>query len=322
MFALGASLAAGPSSAGTGPAPGTWKLAGGQVTDTETNMSGKAIKVFYLVLPAGVGVTGGPFTVASPAGICYPGQPGSHENEVECQFSSGWENGTSISITFPVSDPTGKLSANPPPTFQKWINYTGNPTEYVGPFELPPATTSTTTTTATQTAHTPPPEEPPKPCKCLKLTGELTHFHIFGTGSTRIEFDVDWEMTCSPGAGNCSGEILVLAPRGARFLEQNGKKFPPKDKPNIVHIKCLGPCNKKTIGKTTLSYLALIQVKDKKGHEHTVPIRKFLPEGRANKVFEIRLSVVCANPPGTIKKLKLHFDKYGQVSYKKSRLKF
>jgi hypothetical protein len=317
---VGQSSSAGP------PAPGTWKLSGGMVTDTETNSSGSTIHVFYLVLPAGVNVTGGPITIPSPPGICYPGQGKTPApNQIECQFGSeggaGWENGTTITFSFPVEDPLGKLSTNPPPTLQKYIDHTFNPSNYEGPFELPPATTTTVTTTTTQRANTPPPEEP-KPCKCVKLSGSLSHFHIFGKGSTRIEFDVDWEMTCSPGAGNCSGEILVLAPRGARFLEQNGKKFPPKDKPTIVHIKCVGPCDSTTKGKTTVSYLALINVKDKKGREHTVPIPRFLPEGRANKSVEIRVSIICANPPGTVKKLKLSFDKYGQVSHKKSRVKF
>jgi len=178
-----------------------------------------------------------------------------------------------------------------------------------------------TGTTSTPTAPVAPPAEP-TPCKCAKLTGTLNHFHIFGAGSTRIEFDVSWEMTCTPGDGNCQGEILVLAPQGARFLEQNGKKFPPKDKPLIVHVKCPGPCDKTTRGKTTVSYLALINTKDKKGREHTEPIRRFTPEGRANKSFEIRVSVICPNVPGEVKKLKLTFDKHGQVDLKSSVLKF
>jgi hypothetical protein len=310
---VGQSSSAGP------PAPGTWKLSGGMVTDTETNMSSEPIKFFYLVLPEGVNVTGGgSLSGVSPA-TCLPHEPHAGPNEVECSTPGGWPSGATITFSFPVSDPQGKLSSNPPPTFQKYVSFNG--TTYEPPFGLPPATTTVTTSTTTQVAHTPPPEEP-KPCKCVKLTGELTHFHIFGKETTRIEFDVDWEMTCSPGAGNCSGEILVLAPRGARFLEQNGKKFPPRDKPTIVHVKCVGPCNKQTKGKTTLSYLALINVKDKKGHEHTVPIPRFLPKGRANKSFEIRVSIICANPPGTVKKLKLSFDKHGQVSHKNSHVKF
>jgi hypothetical protein len=55
---------------------------------------------------------------------------------------------------------------------------------------------------------------------------------------------------------------------------------------------------------------------------HTVPNPHFLPEGRANKTFEIRVSIICANPPGVVKKLKLTFDKHGQVSVKKSKVSF
>jgi hypothetical protein len=300
VFFVGQSTSAGE------PAPGTWTFSNGMVTDTETNESGQVIKAFYLVLPTGVDVTGeGSLTGVTPA-TCVPHQPGAQPNEVECFLPSGWANGTKLTYTFPVSDPGGKLTANPPPTFTKVVSYDGK--TYAPAFELPNA----------QAGNTPPAE----PCKCAKLTGELSHFHIFGKGTTRIEFNVDWEMTCTPGSGKCNGEILVKAPPGARFLDQNGKKFPPKDKPSIVHVKCAGPCNKTTKGKTTLSYIALTSVKDKKGRSHTVPIPHFLPEGRANKTFEIRVSVICANPPGVVKKLKLTFDKYGQVSVKKSKVKF
>jgi hypothetical protein len=300
-------LFAGNSNSAEPLAPGSWTLSNGMVTDTETNMSGQPIKAFYLVLPSGVTVTGaGSLSGVSPA-TCVPGEPGKKPNEVECFTPGGWPNGTKITYTFPVSDPQGKLTANPPPTFEKFVSLDGS--SYKPGFGLPPATA----------ANTPPAQGP---CKCSKLTGELDHFHIFGKGTTKIEFDVDWEMTCSPGAGNCNGEILVKAPLGARFLDQNGKKFPPKDKPSIVHVKCAGPCDKTTKGRTTLSYVAFTTVKDKKGRQHTVPIPRFLPEGRANKTFEIRVSVICANPPGVVKKLKLTFDKHGQVSLKKSKVKF
>jgi hypothetical protein len=294
------------SSAGE-PAPGTWKYADGVVTDTETNVSGKEIKAFYLVLPAGVTVTGeGTLTGVTPS-TCLPKQPGSQPNEVECFFPGGWANGTSLTYAFPVSDPGGKLTTAPLPSFTKYVSFDG--ATYAPAFELPPA----------QAANTPPAEAP---CKCAELDGKLTKFHIFGAGTTRIEFDVAWELLCTPGAGNCEGKILVKAPPGARFLDQNGKKFPPKDKPTIVHVKCDGPCAKRTKGKTTLSYLALTTVKDKKGKTHTVPNPKFLPEGRAKKTFEVRVSIICANPPGVVKKLKLVFDKYGQVDKKKSKVTF
>jgi hypothetical protein len=291
------------------PAPGTWTFSNGMVTDTETNMSGQVIKAFYLVLPAGVTVTGeGTLTGVTPS-TCVPKQPGSQANEVECFFPSGWANGTSLTYTFPVSDPGGKLTANPLPTFTKVVSYDG--ATYAPSFGLPPA----------QAAKAPPAEEK-APCKCAELDGELKHFHIFGKGTTRIEFDVSWELLCTPGSGNCNGEILVKAPPGARFLDQDGKKFPAKNKPSIVHVRCNGPCTKRTKGKSTLSYVALNTVKDKKGRPHTVPNPHFLPEGRANKTFEIRVSIICANPPGVVKKLKLTFDKHGQVNVKKSKVSF
>jgi hypothetical protein len=163
---------------------------------------------------------------------------------------------------------------------------------------------------------TPPPSPP---CKCVKLTVFLNHFHIFGRGSTAIEFDVNWQMTCSPGAGNCAGRVKVLAPLGAYFIAQDGKLFAPPQ-PRIATINCPGPCNRMTKGKAALRYLALLHVKGKKGKTHTLPNPRFTPEGRANKSFEIRLSVLCTNPVGQIIKLRVTFDKHGQVDYKKSFL--
>jgi hypothetical protein len=303
VFAALLLLFAGQSRSAGPPAPGTWSLSNGTVTDTETNMSGQPIKVFFLVLPTGVTVTGGGTLTGVTPSDCSPKMPNGNPNEVECFMPNGWANGTSITFTFPVSDPEGKLTANPAPSFKKGISYDGS--TYAAEFDLPPAAAPA-----------------PEPCKCVGLDGGLSHFHIFGAGTTKIEFNVDWELLCSPGQGGCNGEILDKAPQGARFLEQGGKKFPPKDKPSIVHVKCAGACSARTKGKTTLSYLALNTFKDKKGHTHTVPNPNFLPKGRANKTFLIKVSIICANPPGVVKVLKLRFDKHGQVDKKKSKVSF
>jgi hypothetical protein len=253
VFAALLVLFAGQSRSAGPPAPGTWSLSNGMVTDTETNMSGQPIKAFYLVLPSEVTVTWtGTLTGASPV-TCVLKQPGGKPNEVECFFPSGWPSGTSITFTFPVSDPGGQLSANPAPSFKKVISYDGS--TYAAEFDLPPAAAPA-----------------PEKCKCVGLDGDLSHFHIFGAGTTKIEFNVDWELLCSPGTGECNGEILVKAPPGARFLEQGGKKFPPKDKPSIVHVKCAGACSARTKGKTTLSYLALNTFKDKRATRTPSPI--------------------------------------------------
>jgi hypothetical protein len=303
---LGLAITSATASAAS-PVPGSWTINAGNVTETETNSSGQTIKAFYLKLPAGVIVTSGG-SVSGATATCQQGQPDSVPNEVECFFAppSYWQTGTSITFTFPVNDPQGKLASSPPPTFQKVVSYDGTTYTGGGPFELPPK------------AQQPPPQQPPGPCKCVKLTAYLNHFHIFG-GSTGIEFDINWELTCSPGAGNCTGRIKALAPRGAYFIEQGGKLFPPPQ-PKIVTVNCSGPCNQKTKGKETVRYLALQHVKDKKGKTHTVANPRFTPKGRANKSFEIRLSILCTNPLGDIIKLRVTFDKHGQVDYKKSFL--
>ena len=267
---------------------------------------------------------GGTVSVVSPTGDC---SPGSMPGTVGCLVLDGLASGETLEIVVKTS-PEYPAEGGAVITLEGKEGAEDNVITAPGP----PASketggnkggtgTGTTSTPTTPTTPVAPPAEP-TPCKCAKLAGTLNHFHTFGVGNTRIEFDVSWEMTCTPGDGNCQGEILVLAPQGARFLEQSGKKFPPKDKPLIVHVKCPGPCDKKTKGKTTLSYLALINTKDKKGREHTEPIARFTPQGRAGKSFEIRVSVICSNPPGVVKKLKLDFDKHGEVDLKSSVLKF
>lgn len=165
----------------------------------------------------------------------------------------------------------------------------------------------------------------PAPCKCSKVDAFLNNFHIFGVDTTRIEFDVKWQITCTAGSGSgCKGRVNVLAPKGADFLSQGGKTLRPAH-PKIVAVNCAGPCSKSTDGKETLQYVAFLKVRDKKGKVRTVPNPLFVPKGRANKKFEIKLGLVCLDANGvpgiqTIKKLELAFDKNGQVDYKKSDL--
>jgi hypothetical protein len=165
----------------------------------------------------------------------------------------------------------------------------------------------------------------PPPCKCSKVDAFLNNFHIFGAGTTRIEFDVKWQITCTPGQGSgCKGKVNVLAPRGADFLTQGGKTLRPAH-PKIVAVNCAGPCNATTGGKETLQYVAFQTFKDKKGKVRTRPNPRFLPQGRANKAFTIKVGLICISPDGvpgfpTTKTLTLKFDRLGQVDYKKSDL--
>jgi hypothetical protein len=165
----------------------------------------------------------------------------------------------------------------------------------------------------------------PTTCDCLGIKAFLNHFHIFGAGSTRIEFDLNWQLTCSAGEGNCKGRVVVYAPKGATFLNLNGKTLRPAQ-PTSVSVSCAGPCNKSTTGKSTLQYVAFVKVSDRKTRRvHNVPNPHFLPQNRAGKTFKLKLGLVCLLPDGqvgtlTFVDLELKFDKHGQVNYKTSDL--
>ncbi|HEX3454146.1 MAG TPA: hypothetical protein VHS03_05935 [Gaiellaceae bacterium] len=173
-------------------------------------------------------------------------------------------------------------------------------------------------------AIAPPPPPPPPPCKCSQVEAFLNNFHIFGVGTTRIEFDVKWQITCTAGAGaGCKGRVDVLAPRGANFLSQGGKTLRPA-KPVIAKVDCSGPCAKATQGKETLQYVAF-QTVVVNGKQKSVPNPRFTPEGRANKSFTIKLGLICISPTGVpgfpkTETLTLKFDRLGQVDYKNSDL--
>ncbi len=171
----------------------------------------------------------------------------------------------------------------------------------------------------------PPPPPPPPPCKCSKVEAFLNNFHIFGAGTTRIEFDVKWQITCTAGAGKgCKGRVNVLAPRGANFLMLGGKTLRPA-RPTIVKVECAGPCGQATQGHETLQYVAFQTVVDAKGKKHSLPNPRFTPGGRANHALKIKLGLICISPNGvpgfpTTKTLTLEFDRLGQVDYKSSDL--
>ena len=172
--------------------------------------------------------------------------------ELECEFAE-WLFGEAI-FSMPVSDPDGELTANPPPDLEEEVSENG--TTYEGPYAIPPAAPVCTggqvdkagscacpegTVLVSGTCEKPPEKTPPapppsppanpqpaapgaQPCSCGKLTVYLTHFITSqATGSTRVEFDVNWTMTCTAGTGNCNGQVKILAPLGARFIEQDGE---------------------------------------------------------------------------------------------------
>ncbi len=168
------------------------------------------------------------------------------------------------------------------------------------------------------------------PCACASVKTYMNNFHIFGAGSTRLEMQLNIAIECTTGSGNgCAGEVLVRAPKGAKFIDtakhpKGVKAAKPSD---TLKFTCAGSCATRTIERATLTWLAL-KTKTKRHGKHkttiTRPIASFLPQGRANKNKVVTLETVCFGPNGAIvrgkSKLTIHFDKHGQVEYKKSDL--
>jgi hypothetical protein len=170
------------------------------------------------------------------------------------------------------------------------------------------------------------------PCNCLSLAGYLNAFHVFGAESTRLEFNFHSAINCTAGAGGCSGSIKVFAPRGAKFIDsskaRNGATgIKLKKSTAVISFNCAGPCAAKTIQPAvTLQWVAFktVKVRVRRGRKFvrirkTVPVRSFLPQGRANRVMKVTLVETCNGIKRTVV-LKIKFDKHGQVDYKQSDL--
>lgn len=163
------------------------------------------------------------------------------------------------------------------------------------------------------------------PCTCTRAAGYLNAFHVFGAGSTRLQFTLHTAILCSSGAGGCSGSLSILAPSPAKFLGAGGAKAA------TVSFACSGPCNTATIQKpVTLQWLAFKTVRVKRKIRRgrrtivihvrkTVPDPRFTPKGRANKAFPVVLVESC-NGATTRVILTIRFDRHGQVNYKTSDL--
>jgi hypothetical protein len=168
------------------------------------------------------------------------------------------------------------------------------------------------------------------PCACAAVKAYMNNFHIFGAGSTRLEMQLNVAVECTTGSGKgCASEVVVHAPRGAKFIDtakhpKGVKAAKPSD---TLKFTCAGPCATRTIERATLTWLAL-KTKAKRHGKHkttiTRPIASFLPQGRAGKNKVVTLETVCFGPNGAIvrgqSKFTIHFDRHGQVEYKKSDL--
>ncbi|MEA2423767.1 MAG: hypothetical protein QOH13_177 [Thermoleophilaceae bacterium] len=155
------------------------------------------------------------------------------------------------------------------------------------------------------TSTTPPPPPAEQPCECASVSAFLNGFHLPSLASTRLSFTVNWSITCTSGTGNgCSGKVKVLAPKGSKFIKQDGK--PVKKGTTIAAVDCAGPCTKSATGKSELTWLG--------GRT---------PRQRAGKKLKVRMQLICIDAkgvpkPGTIKTLTIAFKKLGFVDYKKS----
>jgi hypothetical protein len=167
------------------------------------------------------------------------------------------------------------------------------------------------------------------PCTCGKLFGYVNSFHTFGAGSTRLEFNIHSAITCSAGAGGCAGTLTLIAPRPAKFIDTSKAKngatgLKLKRSTATLAFNCAGPCATSTVQQPfTLQWLAFKRIKVHHKHRkatfRTVPDPRFLPDGRARSTITVTLVESC-NGLVITKKLKIHFDKHGQVDYKGSDL--
>jgi hypothetical protein len=170
------------------------------------------------------------------------------------------------------------------------------------------------------------------PCACARVSAYLSAFHVFGAGTTKLEFNLRSAIACTVGPGGCAGALTVTAPKGAAFVDstkaRNGATGIKLARSTAtLGFRCAGPCAASTVQTPyTLQWLAFTTIRIKVGkgrHRHfktvTIPNPRFLPNGRAKKTFTVTATEVC-NGITTTRKLVIAFDKHGQVDYKKSDL--
>jgi hypothetical protein len=166
------------------------------------------------------------------------------------------------------------------------------------------------------------------PCTCSAIKTYMNHFSVFGAGSTRLGMRLNVALGCTTGVGGCTGEVLIHAPSGAKFIDtakhpKGVKGFSPTA---TLRVACAGPCAATTIQRASLTWLALKTRHFKRGKKKvtvTEPIRSFTPKGRAKKSKVVVIETVCNTAAGPIRTrivMTIRFDKHGQVDYKKSDL--
>jgi hypothetical protein len=170
------------------------------------------------------------------------------------------------------------------------------------------------------------------PCTCAKISAYANAFHTFGASSTRLELNIRSAVTCTAGAGGCSGGFTLTAPGRAQFIDasktKNGALGLKLNKSiAMLTFLCVGPCAATTVQQTyTLQWVALKRIKIVTGRAkrrrtiiRTIQAPGFLPKGRAGRTLAVALAQSC-NGVLTKRKLSIRFDKHGNVDYKKSDL--
>lgn len=137
-------------------------------------------------------------------------------------------------------------------------------------------------------------------CSCLKLKAFLNHFSV-SQGGKRIDFRLNWVLTCSAGTGKCKGQIAILAPRGFEFSVASSASK------RSATVSCAGDCNKTTKGHAKLTW-------------------EPAPLDRAGMHVKVKVRITCFNSPAgglpkvTRETLTMVFNDRGQIDYAESDL--
>jgi hypothetical protein len=90
----------------------------------------------------------------------------------------------------------------------------------------------------------PPPPLPPRPCACKDLKGRIVPNRLLTpentAGGMRLELLVEATMTCTRGAGRCSGQLTLVPSTRAKRLGTSVSA------PAGGRVTCTGPCARKT----------------------------------------------------------------------------
>jgi hypothetical protein len=165
--------------------------------------------------------------------------------------------------------------------------------------------------TPTPTPVTPPPTT--TPCLCSDLTASLGEPTIHALHGRSFSINVHWTMTCTLGAGGCTGAIkLETFPKDIKILSPASKT-----------IQCAAPtCAATTTGQMAIKW----QFTKKERPLANAPVSKLRKHKKPYPSVNVRLSLFCVDATGkeTLVHrpvLTIRFDRYGQVDKRHSILR-